>query len=1602
YELFFDKSSRNQQLLFDYSVAKNEFYVFERRANKKLRAKFFLFKAKQGLRRELTHSAKGRFKDPYAISSARLPSSLVTTESGEQKKTLPASKPAAPQIKIPEPPQVTATTGDGMIDFSWQAQPNTEDYNLYWGNTPFTQLTQAHQIVNVEPGFQHKGLANGKTYYYRLTAKNLKGESQASNLLRLMPLIPVVETPISELLDGIYVEDFLRIRREPKLLVHFGDPSLSQQQVLRRAEALKELNFTQQQQMIALMIAEGESDSVAEALQDQLSQEPENLNLSLSLSKVLYEQGNLSAALNTLNASLGRVSLSARLALNQEIKTSAKKGKSTIKKQSEESFLAGEFYNLGSKLLERKKYKDALTAFQSLFSLSQDFPMVHYYMGQARRGLQQVSQAKDLLLTQGSFNMDEQNSLLTFNTITEVLQDKPDLESIQRVIRLYNNLKHAGVRRKLSEEHVLWQELLLGVEQRRLNGLSDLEIQLAKDFKLDEVQPGQDIYLDFLVKNKGKQKSKEFKVYYQMRHEQGFTLDLGEADRFQALQANGGSIQWNKRVIIPAQAIPGRYQVLAIVEQQGAPEELSLKNNQLASEKTLGVVPAEPDLAISFVSLPQFKLPARGKLDFKIQVKNLGFKKSTPFKLSLLATSQDGEPLLLGESKTMAPLVEKSPALQWSPSFSIPADFQQGDYQFTALIHPAREENNVKNNQTITRFDYQYERPFINLGLLPTQNQDPYSLKPSQIFSSEILLYNRGNIAMDQVVIKYYLQDNQGQLQLLGSQSIKTIKPNDKPLRLEKELPLPLQLSPGSYQVMARVTSADTPFEQATHKNQITLNQIQIQPLIRESHRERDIIALKELLIQKPRELYPYQILLNHYDQMGDQRALVEVAANSLQALPKIQTSEQFNHETQEASKETQGLSELVLKLGESRLQSGQFQDSLQLFELLAIRPDSFLEINHHIGLSQMGLGDYQAAQGSFLRQHQQGPSSKNSEQILAALSKSEELWPLLLAQQALTENNKQPWARIAKPALVEIEQMIRGIREKMNAASFDLDIDIESPTTLTPISPSQKFSLKLLIRNKGTHSSPSGQVMFSLVDGQGNEYNIKSLLSFPSIQGKEHSLQEATFILPPSLTPGKYRMTAQLILEGIDAEPGDNYADTASLYLVDLPDPALIRFNLTPTAIDGEFTFRILGKNHGAGIMSQAKVQLVLFDLKNETRKQLLKILDLERLLPFTESKLLQGVIELPDLSDWEEPAIFAELMTQQREKNKKNNRLVSIEGLRGRTKSFTLFAFDSLKSQIFPGGVLPVQLRLINHKNSVLSGLKADFSLVNERNEINLGSHPIELPAKQHDSKRQQLGVPITLKLKIPDLPLGNYELSVLVQHNQEVQKAQAKALEILQFGQEDLRMEQLYVSKTKLIPGDKLQFRWVAKNLGTGPSSAKRWIAELSGRETLSLGVIEIPVLLPQQRREFKMTQFSLPKDIRFGEYELILRPEKRNNTRQELRFGKKLDVQPIVTLEPFSTQRYTTDQPPRFRWKGQGSFQYRIWFTLDQAQTFTPNEALSLPLKGWTPSSELQPDIATWKVLFLLSENGQKPLYWRVEAIDQTGQRQISRPTQIQFR
>ncbi|MCP4753680.1 MAG: hypothetical protein GY866_22580 [Proteobacteria bacterium] len=455
--------------------------------------------------------------------------------------------------------------------------------------------------------------AEGETVVLTKSAKKQprasKGVPPSRKAVKDAKDVEVEKDELSAILETVDLDDFATVETDPELMVKVDNSDERRQDGLKMAEEFKILDITSREKLIAIYLAEGRAETLTQGLTEQLTAEPDNLDISLTLSSVYVKQGKIQDALKVLNTSLNRISLSARVALGDTLKTTVDKGESTLGKKTEQAYLADEFFRIGILLLETKRFPESIIAFQTVGSLIPNYPLLKYHQGKSRHGAKHFNQAISLFQDESGQD-DAQKRLEDILTdLTATLAVRLDVESTLRTVEICRKLlerkKTQGEKYIVQKRLAALKKILKEAKKEEAADGFDLEILFTTDSMYEDIEPGYEIEFDFKIVNRGKKRSSDFKVHYKLKHEKGMTFDITGVDAFPPLDPNEASRSWKKKILIPDRALPGVYRLVVDVEQTEGAVETTLKNNRLISG---------PDIALR---VPETKPPAKAPEETK-------------------------------------------------------------------------------------------------------------------------------------------------------------------------------------------------------------------------------------------------------------------------------------------------------------------------------------------------------------------------------------------------------------------------------------------------------------------------------------------------------------------------------------------------------------------------------------------------------------------------------------------------------------------------------------------------------------------------------------------------------------------------------------------------------------------------------------------------------------------------------------------------------------------------------------------------------------------------------------------------------------------------
>ena len=87
------------------------------------------------------------------------------------------------------PSGINASSGDGVIDISWNSVTGATGYNLYWGASSGVTRQNGTRVAGVSSPHSLTGLTNGTPYYFIVSAENTMGEGVASAEASATPIV---------------------------------------------------------------------------------------------------------------------------------------------------------------------------------------------------------------------------------------------------------------------------------------------------------------------------------------------------------------------------------------------------------------------------------------------------------------------------------------------------------------------------------------------------------------------------------------------------------------------------------------------------------------------------------------------------------------------------------------------------------------------------------------------------------------------------------------------------------------------------------------------------------------------------------------------------------------------------------------------------------------------------------------------------------------------------------------------------------------------------------------------------------------------------------------------------------------------------------------------------------------------------------------------------------------------------------------------------------------------------------------------------------------------------------------------------------------------
>lgn len=1477
-------------------------------------------------------SGKGRWIviDPTETQKTALQQAIDRKEAPELFKDLipsakPEAEPGAPPeaerkteevpreaIEAQEPPSLTppavelVEAADGDVVIKWTSTEMTSRFNLYWSDIPLITRENSTQIPVTGNSYTHKDLINGKRYYYAVSAVVNGRESALSNEIEAVPEITaIVETPIEVLLSDIYLDEFNRIEPIDELRIDISDTQIAKQETLKRAQRLKATDIESREKLISLYIAEGKSEEIAEVLADQLDRDPDNLNLSLSLSKVYHEQGDTSAALDVLTASLNRISLSARLALNQELKTSVREGETTIQGQSEEAFLANEFSRLGLSLLEEGKYTDALSAFQSLYSLARDYPLLQYYMGKCREGLKQYNQAKRYYIAQSRKEIDTEKQLITLNSLTDVLPNSLELRDVDYTIGQYKELISSVDQERqnqISQQLDKLDLLRVSARDKRLGNLADLQITLPEPFQLNNIQPGQDIVVKLAVENIGRIESAEFNVNYQLRHENGVFYEIPEIDRFKPIAANGDPYIWDKKITIPEKAIEGQYQLVVNIEQAGGSYEVSLSNNTLTTAASIAIIQPIAELAITFREQPtQAKVNRQEGVILDLIITNHGYLPSPAFNIVYRLESEAGNSYSFTDPRNYNKIPKRDRLLIERKSIALPEDFPEGLYKIEAQLKLDNEAAEIIKSNNRVESAYTFRIPDRFEGR-PQDGIDHYR---------RMVLLEPDKLRHRVKLSRYYriLEQDDQALSVLNQASVYVA---------EKR---------------ASLSRADTsPFS------------------------TRHLKLLK-------REL----------KKTGDQFAVEQDYQRSLTSYQSLQT----------------------------------------------LDPD-YPQINRYMAHSRIGLGQYALAKKAYKAQVNQTFDLQSLADLKNALSFGNDVENMKQTRDAfirLRETSSGEDLKTIDRHIAELNQMIENTQQLLAQQGSDLIIDIENPPGLVAIKPRDTLELEFSLINLGKTLSNAATVHYQFISQDGNVYDTDRSTGFERLDPRHGAVYwDEELPVPENIIGGTYQVRASLEFEKnrADKDETNNRVLSDFLFVYSEPDIVITGFSHRVKQIlplSNVVTTQLTWENQGGNPAGNNQLRIYLENTADPSDIQLLKEEAVTDVPALSETIVMSHDLEIDAITTDKTYQLVAEIRSRGEftENTVYNNRMASAQLI---GKDITPIAISglTLNSRIsYPGKKVDLEVRLRNNQlEENINGVRIELSLQNPKGvsccavvreiktippsfAVSQASERETLTSEGTDLTSIDINVSDYIfkdSLEFPGISKGQYQLQARLLSTEQIERIETNtpvtSQGVLFYGDPTFQIASFYPIRDVLIPGKENFFTFTVQNSGKDLSKPETVHLYLEGKQLIYLGKTDIEPLEPSEQAETLGKFVKIPDDLDRGSYSLLLKKkESSQSAAQTLRYRHAVTIHDIQQIAPQEFESFKRNEVPLFTWDSVDDLSYRLVFSTDP-QFKDQSRSFRIPDENWLEVTEYQPQTGEWRLIWLLSQQSKRDVYWQVEA------------------
>lgn len=356
--------------------------------------------------------------------------------------------------------------------------------------------------------------------------------------------------------------------------------------------------------------------------------------------------------------------------------------------------------------------------------------------------------------------------------------------------------------------------------------------------------------------------------------------------------------------------------------------------------------------------------------------------------------------------------------------------------------------------------------------------------------------------------------------------------------------------------------------------------------------------------------------------------------------------------------------------------------------------------------------------------------------------------------------------------------------------------------------------------------------------------------------------------------------------------------------------------------------------------------------------------------------------------------------------EKNKKNNTFIAKEKYNTKSKGSPVSPIEVFlhKNYGAPKGKFDWSVRIRNRSSNPLYSVQIKLLLKSSKGkEVQIADQNINIPVNTLTEKKSFLA---KFSDTYPDFTAGKYyvlaKISWFDPSTGKNVKFRLISFNQLTYEPAKLKIKYIKADSPLLVSKNPLNFYFSVENQGKITSTPEKFKIILAGERVVSLGTVQVKALVPSKQSYVFRHQVTIPKNIRKGLYSLnIQKAENFQGENQQVGFSTTMKVVLLRLQKPYPLNRFSQNQIPNFQWFSSIPLKYRVVLSTDK--TFKDSsQIMKMPADHWSKEKQRTPKNGEWRMAWLLTNQGKKKLYWRVEAKTKRGRQYFSENKLIQFK